>query len=120
MNNNVKQVLIWRNDLKVRKGKLAAQLAHASLMAYCTSNPSDEAFLKWNDPINEYRKIVLYVNSEEELIDIYKKAQTALLNTAIVRDLGLTELKEPTFTAVAIGPHWDEEINKITSHLSLL
>ena len=28
---NVKQVLIWRNDLKVRKGKYGAQIAHASL-----------------------------------------------------------------------------------------
>ncbi len=141
----VKQVIILRKDLNMRKGKMVAQGAHASLMAY--QNHLDnknilnkiydlktledyskalkmcchlEAFTKWNDPINGYRKITLGCTSEEELLSIYNKATQAGLIASIVRDLGLTEFKEPTFTAVAIGPHYDEDIDPITENLSLL
>ncbi len=34
MKKDVKQVLVWRNDLKVRKGKIGSQLAHASMSVF--------------------------------------------------------------------------------------
>jgi PTH2 family peptidyl-tRNA hydrolase len=140
---NVKQVIILRKDLNMRKGKMVAQGAHASLMAYQMhldyegeemfpiSHKAIEAmrqrvertalaFKDWNDPINGYRKVAVGCSSEEELLLIYKKARAAGLIVSIVKDLGLTEFKEPTFTAVAIGPHYDEDIDPITSELSLL
>jgi peptidyl-tRNA hydrolase, PTH2 family len=128
----VKQVIVIRKDLKMRLGKSIAQGAHASLMAYQLHQEAmilgttqahlnrHNAFALWNDPINGYRKITLGCNSEEELLTIYKKAEEAGLIASLVRDLGLTEFKEKTYTCVAIGPHYDEEIDPITSGLSLL
>src|SRR5579863_1440946 len=94
----VKQIIAIRKDLKMRLGKSIAQGAHASLMAFTTMYDSytsailvnwplydhQRTFEAWHDPINGYRKIVLGVNSEEELMTIYKKAQAAGLNVAIV------------------------------------
>lgn len=66
-----------------------------------------------------YKKICVTVNSEEELLRIYGEAEAAGLEVNMVRDLGLTEFKEPTNTCLAIGPDYSEKIDKITSKLPL-
>lgn len=58
--------------------------------------------------------------SEEELLDIYNKAIEAVLPCSLIKDAGLTEFKEPTYTAVAIGPSRPNDVDKITGHLKLL
>lgn len=61
------------------------------------------------------------VNSEQELLDIYKRAIDANLPCVLIQDNGLTEFKGlKTYTAVAIGPASDTEIDKITGDLPLL
>lgn len=125
-----KQVLIIRKDLKMRKGKIAAQAAHASMkvffdnIEYCTegemviSNITDE-MEEWVNGI--FTKICVSVDSEDELLNIYEQAEKADLPCSLIQDAGLTEFDGvPTFTAVAIGPAKSEEIDKITSHLKLL
>ena len=128
-----KQVIVIRKDLNMRKGKMVAQGAHASFLAL-----TDKGFMWWNDigstdyycfPMDnvietwlacKFTKIVVGVNSEEELHEIYNKAKEAELHCSLVLDAGLTEFKEPTYTAVAVGPAPIEEIDKITGHLKLL
>lgn len=134
---NTKQVLVWRNDLKVRKGKLAAQIAHAS-MAFLTKGMgcfacndkfefSSDGF-KTEDAVeikhwieNSFRKICCYVSSEEEMLDLYRKALDTGLTSHLIEDNGATEFNGvKTVTALAIGPHWDERFIGITDHLPLL
>ena len=68
-----------------------------------------------------FRKICLSVNSEEELLELHRKALEAGLRCSLIRDSGLTEFKGvPTLTALAIGPHSNEQINPLTRHLPLL
>ncbi len=117
-----KQVIIVRKDLNMRKGKMGAQIAHASA-----------AFLEeiaWEGratrPIEKIwrntgrTKIVLQAESEEHLLDLFKKAQEAHLEVHLVQDLGRTEFHGVlTYTAIAIGPDEDEEIDKVTGDLKL-
>lgn len=136
----VKQVLVWRHDLKVRKGKIAAQCAHASLA--CILDMMSES--RWSDDDNnpmpvtrqlryeqnsaldqwftkKFAKIVVYVNNEQELLDIYNKAKTAGLPASLIQDVGDTEFHGvPTYTTVGIGPAESEKIDAITGHLKLL
>ena len=111
----------------MRKGKMAAQAAHASLQVFLEkATLRDDLFvapitfemLQWIQ--GNCKKVVVGVDSEQELLDIHEKAMDANLCCSLIKDLGLTEFKEPTYTAVAIGPGLDEEIDKITGALKLL
>ena len=135
-----KQVIVLRKDLNMRKGKMVAQGCHASLQAIFETGhnrnlldlpthvpPITESeyicipykpLMEWLE--DKYTKIVVSVNSEEELLTIYEKAKDAGLLRSLIRDAGLTEFKKPTYTAVAVGPGLAEEIDKITGDLPLL
>lgn len=127
-----KQVIVMRNDLNMRKGKMCAQSGHAS-MAFLTREGflEDEqgAFVTaLQNPLevdewmkNSFTKICLKCNSEEELDEIYQKAKDAGLVVHMVIDNGLTEFNGvKTKTCLCIGPHDSYKIDPITSHLSLL
>jgi PTH2 family peptidyl-tRNA hydrolase len=127
----MKQVIVIRKDLNMRKGKMIAQGAHASMVAILNQKVHNEYDLPtltipmtpemetWLS--GKFTKIVVYVNSEEELTDLYCKAKEASILASIIRDEGLTEFKGiPTYTAVAIGPANSEAIDKITGDLKLL
>jgi PTH2 family peptidyl-tRNA hydrolase len=123
-----KQVLVIRKDLKVRKGKMIAQGAHASLRAILGlarregSNlviPLDERNESWLT--GRCKKIAVSVNSEAELLAIYTQATAAGMITALIQDAGLTEFGGvPTYTAVAVGPDRDDRVDIITGSLPLL
>jgi PTH2 family peptidyl-tRNA hydrolase len=100
----------------MRKGKMVAQGAHASLGAYLTALTED--IFNWSN--NGQTKICVGVDSEQELIDVYHYAKMENLPTYLVLDAGKTEFKESTYTTVAIGPAKSEEIDKITGNLKLL
>ena len=114
----LKQVIVVRTDIKMSKGKIAAQVAHAAVMA--SENARRDYPQWWEKWFNGFqKKVVLQVPGEKELLEIYEKARKMNLPTAIVRDKGLTEIPPNTLTAVAIGPAPSKEIDKITGSLKL-
>lgn len=103
---------------KVHTGKLISQGAHASLKAYKQADRSNSAFKNWDEGV--FTKITLSVPNEEELLRVFEKATSKGLNVALILDRGLTEFNNvETNTCLAIGPHWDDEINEVTKELSL-
>ncbi len=114
-----KQVIVVRNDLKLSKGKLSVQVAHASVTAfYKTLKVDREKAISWLE--NSQPKIVVKVKDKNELIDIYQKALDTGLIAALIRDAGLTELPPGTLTCIGIGPDEATKIDKVTGHLPLL
>lgn len=112
----MKQVIVLRKDLNMRKGKMVAQGSHASLGAYLRSEKDDQK--KW---MNEGQtKICVSVDSEKELTDIYELAAKVGLPVVIIRDAGHTELEPGTLTAVGIGPCENDAVDQITGKLKLL
>src|SRR5271169_2050588 len=125
----VKQVIIIRKDLNMRKGKMCSQSAHASMKVFfdmMVKQPlnlygfkATDEMAEWIDGI--FTKICVSVDSEQELIDCYNKAKEANLPCSMIEDNGLTEFGGvKTKTVVAIGPANAEDIDKITGHLKLL
>ena len=125
----VKQVLVVRKDLNMRKGKIAAQCAHASmasLLKYKSVYPNDwsfedmpEAMYEWLD--GPFTKIVVSVNSEEELLALKETCHDNGMPCSLIRDAGHTEFHGvATNTVLAVGPEDEDKINKITGHLALL
>ena len=138
---DTKQVIVVRKDLNMRKGKMCAQAAHAS-MAFLTKelkpnfNFSEVGGSYYSNPFsvkvqnfievknwleNSFRKICVYVNSEQELDDIFYYAQQQQLNVHLIEDNGVTEFNGvKTKTCLAIGPHWENKFEGVTDHLPLL
>ena len=112
----MKQAIVVRTDLKLGKGKIGAQCAHASVSAML--EVYEDARKEWID--NGMKKIVLKVSSEKELRELYNKAKDAKLAAVLIKDAGLTQLKKPTITALGIGPADDKKIDRITGKLKLL
>jgi PTH2 family peptidyl-tRNA hydrolase len=119
-----KQAIIVRSDLGMGKGKIAAQVAHASLNAILTAyiefgNQLPEDVIAWIN--GGYPKIVLKVNSENELTMRYMDASIDCgLLYFLVYDAGLTQLAPDTPTALAIGPAKNSRLEKYTKDLKLL
>lgn len=132
MQNEPKQVIVIRKDLNMRKGKMVAQGAHASLkpffdrfqrvdasettITYQITVGIEEA--EWINGM--FTKICVSVDSEQELLEIYAMALAMELPCALITDAGLTEFKVPTKTAVSVGPAHADKVNAITGHLKLL
>lgn len=129
--NNTKQVIVIRKDLKMRRGKEIAQGSHAS-MAFITNKLKcdindgcclrniyiKEAALDWIH--SSFTKVVCRVNSLEEILELCLEAKKAGIENHIITDNGTTEFSGvPTITCCAIGPDYNDKIDKITSHLEL-
>lgn len=111
----MKQAIVARTDLGMGTGKLAAQVAHASLKAY--DNADDETGRNWQ--AGGAKKIVLKAAGESQLRELADTARRERLPHAIVSDAGHTQLEPGTVTALAIGPAAENLIDRVTGDLSL-
>ncbi len=111
-----KQVIIVREDLKLSRGKLAVQVAHAAIIGY---ERADRRIVEaWK--LQGQKKIVLKVPDLKKLMELKEKAERLGLPTGVVIDAGLTEIPPGTVTAVVIGPDEAKKIDKVTGNLPLL
>ena len=136
-----KMVIVVRKDLKMPRGKIAAQASHAAvgavIQAVFGKRLEEEDFvldqyglLINEQPIvnsatkdwlaGEFTKICVCVESEAELMNIYNKAVESNLNVCLITDNGHTVFDGvPTKTCLAIGPDYSSEIDPITKDLKL-
>ena len=125
----VKQVIIARKDLNMSPGKLASQVAHASLAALMseirdtrtgTTFKLKEKSAAYTWLTEDFTKIVLQVNSEEEMLRLYEIVKKTGMPCALITDDGRTEFDgQQTITCLAIGPDFNMDIDRITGNLRL-
>mgnify|MGYP004002028149 FL=1 len=117
--DKVTMALIVRADLKLSRGKLVAQAAHAAVAATLTAKKSNPRLLeRWLS--SGARKITLEVSNLEALKRLYGEARTEGLVCEMITDAGHTEIAPGTITVVAIGPAPIRSVDAITYALSLL
>lgn len=117
-----KQSIVLRKDLKMGHGKAAAQASHASCDAVFEIMESNRR--DWKDWLDAWKKqgqmkVVLKVNTREEIEEVYRQALELGLPCSIISDAGRTQLPPGTITAVAIGPAPEEIVDRITGKLKL-
>lgn len=126
---SIKQIIVVRKDLNMRKGKLAAQVAHASMKFILANDRSldhghiltyvNEDKQDWMS--SGMTKIVVGVDSKEELENLIQKAQESEIEVYSITDSGKTEFKGvPTLTCAAFGPAKSEKLDLLTGKLKLL
>ncbi len=114
-----KQCIVIREDLKLSSGKLAVQVAHASVMALERAEKQDRSAVSlWK--AEGQKKVVLKVQSVQDLFRLREDAERAGLPNAIVVDAGLTEIPAGTVTALGIGPAPNKQMDRVTGKLSLV
>jgi len=119
LDGDCKMVILMRNDLKMGKGKIAAQASHAAVIcSFACKKKDPDAFDSWM--MSGQTKVVLRVNSERELFEFKAMAEAQNLTTAIVCDAGRTQLEPGTYTCLGIGPASNTVLDKITGQLKML
>lgn len=128
--DDVKQVIVVRRDLNMRKGKIAAQVAHASMKFLIDNNEAqrgDELTVKLSREeatwllSGSFTKVVVGCDSEEALRDLVFRAELADIEVHPIIDSGKTEFNNvPTLTCAAFGPTTAEELDRITGALKLI
>ncbi|MDR2867025.1 MAG: peptidyl-tRNA hydrolase Pth2 [Methanomassiliicoccaceae archaeon] len=119
MVDEYKMVIVVRTDLKMSKGKTAAQASHAAVnCALASKKNNPEALERWM--YNAYPKVVLKVETERELFEIKYFADAAGIVNSIITDAGRTEIAPGSVTCLGIGPDAASKIDKVTGDLSML
>ena len=114
-----KQVIVFRSDLRLSRGKTAAQAGHAAVSA---AEEARKHRKEWFDGwFREGQcKIAVKVPNEKTLTELGEQAKEMGLPCALIVDRGLTEIPPDTVTCLGIGPAPAERVDKITGKLPLL
>ena len=133
-------MIVMRRDLKMRKGKIAAQAGHAAVEAVLLAiakedrtgdlavtsdgvtllpnGKADSALSLWFR--DGCAKICVYVDSEEELLSLAARAEEKGILCAVITDAGCTEFHgQPTRTCLAVEPLDEEIADSLTGELPL-
>lgn len=116
--DDFKMILVVRNDLKMGKGKIAAQCSHATLGLYKKLlNRAPKALNRWE--MSAQPKVVVKIESEEDMLALQERAKSLKLPTHITIDAGRTQIAPNSRTVMAIlGPV--EVVDEVTGGLKLL
>ncbi len=114
-----KLTVVVREDLVLSKGKVAAQVGHASVACALKAQKSKRTWFRaWMD--EGQRKVVLRIEGREALLDLQQEGRAVGLTTALITDAGLTEVPPGTTTCIGIGPGPEGTVDRVTGELRLL
>ena len=117
--DDFKFVILVRNDVKMTKGKVAAQVAHAAVNCAFACKKKDPAkFNKWYD--SGQAKVVLKVDSLRDLYEFKAVAEAVGITCSLIIDAGRTQIEPGTVTCLGIGPEKVSVLDKITGELKML
>ena len=112
-------VLVTRKDLKLSRGKLAAQCSHAAVeCALKASRECPKQLESWRE--NGARKIVVEAPNLDALKRLFGAAQADDIVCYMVRDAGHTEIPAGTVTVVGLGPGPRDSIDSLTGSFGLV
>ncbi|KAG6435052.1 hypothetical protein SASPL_106701 [Salvia splendens] len=112
------EVLVVRNDLKMGKGKIAAQCSHATLGLYKKIlNRAPKSLGRWE--MCGQVKVVVKIESEDDMLVLQERAKSLNLPTHVTIDAGRTQIAPNSRTVMAVlGPA--ELVDDVTGGLKLL
>jgi peptidyl-tRNA hydrolase, PTH2 family len=114
---DLQMVIVARKDLKLPKGKLAVQAAHASVSLAMKAKDTKN-YKEWFN--SGQKKILVFCENEKELLALMQKSKDNGLLTSLVQDAGRTVVEPGTKTCIAIGPAPESSFKGLTDTLHLV
>ena len=119
LDEKLKMVFIVNHELKMGKGRIAAQVAHAAVKATLACGEQDPTLLDaWFK--TGQKKICVKGDSSQHLDRLSIDAKKHGILTNKIHDAGHTQIPAGSFTVLALGPCRDEDVEIITGDLKLL
>ncbi|XP_054788851.1 uncharacterized protein LOC129294471 [Prosopis cineraria] len=115
----LKMVLVVRQDLKMKSGKIASQCAHAATGMYAELMHSHRSLLRQWEQLGQ-PKIVLTCKNQQEMNKLKEAAESIGLPTFVVADAGRTQVAAGSKTVLAVGPGPKAYVDSVTGKLALL
>uniref|UniRef100_A0ACD5TET6 Uncharacterized protein n=1 Tax=Avena sativa TaxID=4498 RepID=A0ACD5TET6_AVESA len=115
----LKMVLVVRQDLKMGAGKIASQCAHAATGLYAELLASNRGLLRQWEQFGQ-AKIVLACKNQQDMNRIKETAEHRGIPTFVVADAGRTQVLAGSKTVLAVGPGRKADIDTVTGKLRLL
>ena len=119
VDQEVKMVLVINNNLKMSKGKIAAQAGHAAVSSTlkCGKEAPDilESWLA-----SGQKKICVKGNDLDHLLQLEKLASDKGILCTKIHDAGHTQIPSGSLTVLALGPDTESLLSSITGELKLL
>ena len=112
-----KMCVLVRDDLKMSKGKVLAQVSHTIVDATVKAYTQTQLFFKWR--ADGEKIVILKVPNEKTLMYIMNNAQRKGVNCGYTVDAGLTEVLPGTKTVGFVGPNFEDKVDKLTGQLKL-
>jgi PTH2 family peptidyl-tRNA hydrolase len=114
-----KQALVLRMDIKMGRGKIAVQCAHAAVGAAEVARARFPDW--WRSWLNDGQaKIALKVPDISTMLKLERGAKDRGLPHHMVEDRGLTQIPPGTITCLGIGPAPSSLLDVLTGNLPLL
>lgn len=125
----LKQIFLINTDLNMRKGKIAVQVAHGTVMYMLDiihKNDIDmcRKFKEWRqktsyDPIGIMKKVVLK-STEAEIREYLTILKQLNIWSYSIYDKGLTQVPENSLTCIIVEPLEESQCNALFGNLKLL
>ena len=112
-----KMCVLVRDDLKMSKGKVLAQVSHTIVDATVKAYTQSQLFFKWR--ADGEKIVILKVPDEKTLMCIMNIAERKGVNCGYTVDAGLTEVLPGTKTVGFVGPNFEDKVDKLTGQLKL-
>ncbi len=112
-----KMCVLVREDLKMSKGKVLAQVSHTIVDATVKAYTQSQLFFKWR--ADGEKIVILKVPNEKTLLYIMNIAERKGVNCGYTVDAGLTEVLPGTKTVGFVGPDFEVKVDKLTGQLKL-
>lgn len=127
----LKQTFIINSDLRMGKGKIVGQAAHAlvyymdEILLYVEGKAPEnkrlfERFVTWREEEHGMMKKVVLKATEKEMNNILLELAVQGIEKFAVYDRGLTQIPEGSFTCIIVEPLEEEKHDKLFRHLKLL
>ena len=121
--DDLKMVFLVRQDLKMKAGKIAAQVAHAAIGLYDDILEGENIYQK--SALNNWfnygqKKVVLKIPDLDKMLEVVKNCKKLKLQYCIISDAGHTQIPQGSITVLGIGPDIGDKINGITGTFKLM